>query len=85
VSLNDLIDSLQTRRTKVCSHRLDPDCKKLSDFFIGQKVPLHRKDQIPVLVNGNGDIIWVAGFRLDNRYKITPGTKKISIFELTEL
>lgn len=59
--------------------------KKLSDFFIGQKVPLHRKDQIPVLVNGNGDIIWIAGFRVDNRYKITPGTKKISIFELTEL
>ncbi len=59
--------------------------KKLSDFFIGQKVPLHHKDQVPVLVNGNGDIIWVAGFRVDNRYKITPGTKKISIFELTEL
>lgn len=59
--------------------------KKISDFFIGQKVPLHRKDQIPVLVNGNGDLIWVAGFRVDNRYKITPGTKKISIFELTEL
>ncbi|OKS88428.1 tRNA lysidine(34) synthetase TilS [Mucilaginibacter polytrichastri] len=59
--------------------------KKLSDFFIAQKVPLHRKNQIPVLVNGNGDIIWIAGFRVDNRYKITPGTKKISIFELTEL
>jgi tRNA(Ile)-lysidine synthase len=59
--------------------------KKLSDFFIGQKVPLHRKDQVPVLVNGNGDIIWIAGFRVDNRYKITPGTKKISIFELREL
>ncbi|WCT11826.1 tRNA lysidine(34) synthetase TilS [Mucilaginibacter jinjuensis] len=59
--------------------------KKLSDFFIGQKVPVHRKSQVPVLVNGNGDIIWVAGFRVDNRYKITPGTKKISIFELTEL
>jgi tRNA(Ile)-lysidine synthase len=58
--------------------------KKLSDFFIGQKVPVHRKNQIPVLVNGNGDIIWIAGFRVDNRYKITPGTKKISIFELTE-
>ncbi|NCD68765.1 tRNA lysidine(34) synthetase TilS [Mucilaginibacter agri] len=59
--------------------------KKISDFFIGQKVPVHRKSQIPVLVNGNGDVIWIAGYRVDNRYKITPGTKKISIFELTEL
>lgn len=56
--------------------------KKLSDFFIDQKVPLHQKTQIPVLVNGNGEVIWVAGYRLDNRYKLTPQTKKVTIFEL---
>jgi tRNA(Ile)-lysidine synthase len=56
--------------------------KKLSDFFISQKVPLIRKDRIPVVVNGNGEIIWVAGMRLDDRYKVTPNTKKVYIFEL---
>lgn len=59
--------------------------KKLSDFFINLKIPLQRKNSIPVLVNGNQQVIWVAGLRLDNRYKITSGTKKIAIFELTEL
>jgi tRNA(Ile)-lysidine synthase len=57
--------------------------KKLSDFFIGQKVPLHQKNDIPVLVNGNGDIVWVGGYRPDDRYKITEKTKKVTIFELT--
>jgi tRNA(Ile)-lysidine synthase len=56
--------------------------KKLSDFFINQKVPLHQKNAIPLLVNGNGDIIWVAGYRCDERYKVTDNTKKVTIFEL---
>jgi tRNA(Ile)-lysidine synthase len=56
--------------------------KKLSDFFVNQKVPVHQKTQIPILVNGNGEIIWVAGYRLDNRYKLTDQTKKVTIFEI---
>ena len=30
--------------------------KKLSDFFINLKIPLHEKKRIPILVNGNNDI-----------------------------
>lgn len=51
--------------------------KKLSDLFISLKIPVYRKDKIPVVVNGNGDIIWVAPYRIDNRYKITAKTKKV--------
>ncbi|MGZ3757481.1 MAG: tRNA lysidine(34) synthetase TilS [Mucilaginibacter sp.] len=56
--------------------------KKLSDFFINQKVPLHTKTKIPLLVNGNGEIIWIGGYRLDERYKVNKNTKKVTIFEL---
>jgi tRNA(Ile)-lysidine synthase len=56
--------------------------KKLSDFFINQKIPVTHKTHIPLLINGNGDIIWVGGYRPDNRYKVTPQTKKVAIFEL---
>jgi tRNA(Ile)-lysidine synthase len=59
--------------------------KKLSDFFIGQKIPLHDKKQVPLLINGNGDIIWVGGYRPDNRYKVSTKTKKVTIFELYKL
>ncbi|HET8829075.1 MAG TPA: tRNA lysidine(34) synthetase TilS, partial [Pelobium sp.] len=37
--------------------------KKLSDYFIQQKIPLQQKTQIPILVNGNGEIIWICGYR----------------------
>ncbi|MGY0040130.1 tRNA lysidine(34) synthetase TilS [Pedobacter sp. NJ-S-72] len=33
--------------------------KKLSDFFIDQKIPLPQKDSIPILINGNGDVVWI--------------------------
>jgi tRNA(Ile)-lysidine synthase len=59
--------------------------KKLSDFFIDQKVPLHQKKGIPVFVNGNQEILWLGGYRLDDRYKVTGKTKKVTIFELFKL
>lgn len=59
--------------------------KKLSDFFIDEKVPLSEKDKIPVLVNGNGELIWIAGWRQDNRYKLTANTRHVTIFELRNL
>jgi len=59
--------------------------KKLSDFFIDQKVPLHEKEEIPLLVNGNSDIIWIGGYRPDERYKVSDNTKKVAIFELNKI
>jgi tRNA(Ile)-lysidine synthase len=56
--------------------------KKLSDFFINKKIPLNGKHLTPVLENGNGDIIWIAGYQADNRYKVTSHTEKVIIFEM---
>lgn len=56
--------------------------KKLSDFLIDEKVPLPKKGKVPLLLNGNGEMIWVAGLRQDNRYKVSTTTKKVAIFEL---
>lgn len=59
--------------------------KKLSNFFIDEKVPVSEKDKVPLLVNGNGEIIWVAGYRQDNRYKITEATLQVAVFELKKI
>ncbi|MES2275338.1 MAG: tRNA lysidine(34) synthetase TilS [Bacteroidota bacterium] len=59
--------------------------QKLSDFFVHQKVPLHQKSGIPVLLNGNGEVVWIGGYRLDNRYKVSGKTKKVTIFELYKM
>jgi tRNA(Ile)-lysidine synthase len=44
--------------------------KKLSDFFINSKLTEFEKEQVWILENGNGDIIWVMGYRSDERYRI---------------
>jgi tRNA(Ile)-lysidine synthase len=50
--------------------------KKISDYFIDMKIPLFKKHTIPLLTS-DGMIVWVCGMRLDNRFKITPQTKRI--------
>lgn len=50
--------------------------KKLSDFFKDEKLSLPQKEQSYVLTS-NGKIVWVVGWRADDRFKVTTGTKNI--------
>jgi tRNA(Ile)-lysidine synthase len=50
--------------------------RKLSDFFIDLKLSIRMKNETP-LVCKDREIIWIAGQRLDDRYKITKDTKKV--------
>ncbi|TNE51959.1 MAG: tRNA lysidine(34) synthetase TilS [Bacteroidetes bacterium] len=44
--------------------------QKLQDFFTNQKLSRLEKDKIWILEDNSGTIVWVAGFRLDERYKV---------------
>ena len=55
--------------------------KKLQDFFVDQKIPEEERNNIPI-VESNGKVVWVAGFRLDDRAKVTKRTKKVVKLEL---
>ena len=50
--------------------------KKLSDFFVDLKIPLHLKHHIPLVISG-GEIVWVAGCRIADPFKVTVTTKKV--------
>lgn len=50
--------------------------KKISDFLIDEKVPVHRKENTWLLCSGQ-KVVWVMGHRIDNRFKITPQTRQI--------
>lgn len=50
--------------------------KKISDYLIDEKVPLHQKDQVAV-IESDGKIVWVIGYRMDERFKITKHTKSV--------
>lgn len=49
--------------------------KKVSDFLIDQKTPIHRKNSIYVL-ESDGNIVWVVGHRIDNRYRVNSESAK---------
>ncbi len=51
--------------------------KHLSNFLIDQKVPLNLKDEVRVLVSADGKICWVVGWRVDDRFKVTPATERV--------
>ena len=49
---------------------------KLSDFMINQKIPLEDRERLPILVDG-GSVLWVCGYRLSGRAKVSRQTQRV--------
>ena len=56
--------------------------KKVSDFLIDQKVPMTEKSTVTILESG-GEVVWVVGHRVDDRFKVTPHTKSVLQMEVS--
>lgn len=50
--------------------------KKLSDFFIDQKISIPEKENTWVLLSEN-KVVWIIGKRIDDRFKLSANTKRV--------
>ncbi len=50
--------------------------KKLQDFMVDAKIPIHIRDCVPVVCSGD-DIVWVVGWRIDDRVKLAACTQDV--------
>lgn len=56
--------------------------KKLQDFFGDHKLSRFEKDEVWIL-ESDGDIVWVVGLRMDDRFKVRLSTKSCLRIEFT--
>ena len=54
--------------------------KKLSDFFTDIKLSIPEKENTWLLCSA-GQIVWVVGHRIDNRFKVTEQSKQIYVIK----
>ncbi len=60
------------------------DTKKVGRFMIDAHVPRDWRGRIPLLANPR-QIIWLAGWRIDERAKVTPETREVLCLKLERL
>jgi tRNA(Ile)-lysidine synthase len=56
--------------------------QKLQDFFNNNKISRFEKERVWLLESG-GELVWIVGMRLDERYKLTENTRRIATFTIS--
>lgn len=51
--------------------------RTVAEFMVGEKIPQHVRDVLPIVVNADNQIVWLAGWRLDERVRITETTARV--------
>lgn len=55
--------------------------KKLSDYFVDNKIPVPVKDSTWIMASGK-KIVWILGHRIDHRFRITDKTRRVLFLRL---
>ena len=76
----DKISDTLVVRSRQRGDRFQPlgmgETKKIGQFMIDARIPRDWRDRIPIVISGVC-ILWVAGYRIDERVKVTEGSKRI--------
>jgi len=82
------IDCELTVRGRKPGDRFQPlgmqETKKVGQFMLDTRIPWDWRDRIPLVANGE-NIIWLAGYRIDERFKVTSGTEKVLRLEFRRI
>ncbi|MGE5542097.1 MAG: tRNA lysidine(34) synthetase TilS [Bacillota bacterium] len=55
--------------------------KKVGDFMTSLKLPAGDRHLVPVVLSGE-QVVWVGGYRLDERFKVTPATTEVLLLTM---
>lgn len=56
--------------------------KKVKDYLMDEKVERLQRDRLPIVTTESGEIVWIAGLRMDERFKVTSKTRKTCILSI---
>jgi tRNA(Ile)-lysidine synthase len=59
--------------------------KKLQDYFVDRKVARRLRDFVPLVVDETDRIVWVAGFGIDEAFRVTDPAQAVIILKLKAL
>ena len=59
--------------------------KKLQDIFVDRKVNRAERDNVPIVTDAGGRIVWVAGHVIGEAFVITRDTKAVLILKLRRI
>ena len=54
----------------------EPIRKTVKDFMITEKIPREQRETLPLLAEGD-EVLWIPGYRMSEKYKVTAETKRI--------
>jgi len=54
--------------------------KKLKEYFIDNKIPREKRDEIPLVAKQN-EIVWIIGYKISDKFKVTENTKSVLILK----
>ena len=58
--------------------------KKLQDYFVDRKVARAERDRVPLVVDETDRIVWVAGFEIDEAFRVTDPAQEVIILKLRQ-
>jgi tRNA(Ile)-lysidine synthase len=58
--------------------------KKLQDFLVDRKVPRDARDGVPLVVDREDRIVWVAGHEIDRAFRVTDASQTVVILTLRQ-